>query len=120
MAGGMAATTRFIGIISGVAGLGAVLATVTDATLRKWGAPRVPGQIVDWHALSLRVVAGDADGALSALPVAIRSALADAVHDSVAAGFGAALTVAAIIALAAAALSWWLVRTPESRGATLR
>src|SRR6201994_3807485 len=39
MAGGMAATTRFIGIISGVAGLGAVLATVTDAALRNWGAP---------------------------------------------------------------------------------
>jgi EmrB/QacA subfamily drug resistance transporter len=118
MAGGMAATTRFIGIISGVAGLGAVLAAVTDATLRKWGAPRVPGQVVDWHGLSLRVVAGDADGALSALPASIQSALVDVVRDSVAAGFSAALTVAAIIALFSAVLSWRLVRTPDPLAAT--
>jgi hypothetical protein len=83
----------------------------TGATLQKWGAPRVPGQLVDWHALSLRI-AGDAEGALSFLPPTVRSALMDAVHDSVAAGFGAALSAAAVVALLSAILSWRLVRTP--------
>jgi len=117
MAGGMAATTRFIGIIAGVAGLGAVLAAVTEVSMRKLGTARVPGQDVDWHALSLRIVAGDADGALSALPAPIRSALVEVVHDSVAAGFGAALTAAAVVALLSAISSWLLIRT-HGPGAT--
>jgi predicted MFS family arabinose efflux permease len=41
MASGLASTTRFIGIIAGVAGLGAVLAAVAEASLRRLGAPLV-------------------------------------------------------------------------------
>lgn len=115
MAGGMAATTRFLGIIAGVAGLGAVLAGVADVSLRKLGTPRVPGGVVDWHGLSLRIVAGDADGALSVMPAAVREALGDAVRESIAAGFGAALSAAAIVALLSSFLSWRLVRTPDPR-----
>ena len=113
MAGGMAATTRFIGIIAGVAGFGAVLAAVAEAALRRLGTSRIPGEVVDWHGLSLRIVAGDAEGALSALPAAVRTALVDAVRDSIAAGFGAALAAAALVALLASFLSWRLVRTPD-------
>jgi MFS family permease len=114
MASGLASTTRFIGIIAGVAGLGAVLAAVAEAKLRRLGRPLVPDQTVDWHDLSLRIVGGDAHGALSALSDSIRTAIGDTVHASVAAGFGAALTVASIIAILSSLASWRLIRTAET------
>jgi MFS family permease len=113
MAGGLAATTRFIGIIAGVAALGAVLAAVAEATLRRLGTPRVPGEAVEWHTLSLRIVGGDANGALLELPEGVRNALIEAVRDSVAAGFGAVLAVAVIVALLSSTLCWYLIRFPE-------
>jgi EmrB/QacA subfamily drug resistance transporter len=44
MASGIAATTRFVGINIGVAGLGAVLAVVAETTLRRLGASLFPNQ----------------------------------------------------------------------------
>lgn len=111
MASGLASTTRFIGIIAGVAGLGAVLAGVAEANLRNLGTSLVPDHAVDWHDLSLRIVGGDAQGALAALPAPIQNALAGAVHASVGAGFGAALIVAAFIAVLSSLASWRLIRT---------
>lgn len=111
MASGLASTTRFIGIIAGVAGLGAVLAGVAEAKLRNLGTSLVPDHAVDWHDLSLRIVGGDAQGALAALPVPIQNALAGAVHASVGAGFGVALIVAAFIAVLSSLASWRLIRT---------
>jgi len=110
MAGGLASVTRFIGIISGVTGLGAVLSAVAEGSLRRFGASLVPDHAIDWRGLSLRIVGGDASGALSALPEPVRAALGDAVHRSVALGFGAAFTVAAFIAILASLVSWHLIR----------
>src|ERR1700733_8290575 len=98
MASGLASTTRFIGIIAGVAGLGAILAATAEGHLRRAGASLLPGQTIDWHNLSLRIVGGDAQGALASLPDQFQKPLGVAVHASVAAGFGAALFVAAFIA----------------------
>jgi EmrB/QacA subfamily drug resistance transporter len=111
MASGLASTTRFIGIIAGVAGLGAVLAAVAEANLRMFGQPLMAGQTVGWHDLSLRIVGGDAHGALSALSGPIRTTLGGTVHASVAAGFGAAPSVAAILAALTSLASWRLIRT---------
>src|ERR1700761_5310959 len=110
MAGGLASTTRFIGIIAGVAGLGAVLSAVAEDRLRRLGRSFVSGQTIDWHGLSLRIVAGDARSALLALPDAIRDQIAGTVHGSVAAGFGAAFAAATIVALLASVASWRLIR----------
>jgi hypothetical protein len=115
MASGLASTTRFIGIIAGVAGLGAVLAGVAEANLRRLGQPLVLDQTIDWHGLSLRIVGGDASGALSALSDPIRIALQGTVHASVAAGFGAALSVAAVVAVFASLASWRLIRAAGTR-----
>jgi hypothetical protein len=115
MASGLASTTRFIGIIAGVAGLGAVLAGVAEANLRRLGKPLVLDQRIDWHDLSLRIVGGDASGALSALSDPIRIALQGTVHASVAAGFGAALSVAAILAVFSSLASWRLIRATGTR-----
>ena len=111
MASGLASTTRFIGIIAGVAGLGAILAATAEGHLRRAGASLLPGQTIDWHNLSLRIVGGDAQGALASLPDQFQKPLGVAVHASVAAGFGAALFVAAFIAAFSSFASWRQART---------
>jgi EmrB/QacA subfamily drug resistance transporter len=116
MASGLASTTRFIGIIAGVAVLGAVLAAVAEARLRKLGTTLAPDQGIDWHELSQRIVGGDAQGALAALSDPIQKALGGAVHASVAAGFGAALFVAAVVAVVSSLASWRLIRSAGNRG----
>jgi hypothetical protein len=60
---------------------------------------------------------GDANGALSLLPANIRSPLEHVVRDSVAAGFGAALAAAALVAALSGVLSWRLIR-PDTTGQT--
>jgi EmrB/QacA subfamily drug resistance transporter len=111
MASGLASTTRFIGIIVGVAGLGAVLSAVAESRLRLLGNPLVPDQTIDWRGISLRIVGGDANGALSALPETMRVAIASTVHGSVAAGFSAAFAVATIVAILSSLASWRLIRS---------
>jgi len=112
MASGMAGTTRFIGITFGLAGLGGVLAAVAESQLRQLGSGAVLSQNVDWHDLNLRVVGGDAHGALSAFVSDVRTVLEHAVDGSVALGFGATFAAGTVIALVSAALVWTLVRTP--------
>jgi EmrB/QacA subfamily drug resistance transporter len=114
MASGISGATRFVGIISGLAGLGAVIAAVAESSLRRQGMLLVPGQVVDWHALNLRIVGGDVNGGLSVLPAEIQTVIGDAVHQSVAAGFGSALAVGAIIAVVSGALSWRLIRATNT------
>ena len=118
MASGIAATTRFVGIVVGLAVLGAVLAAVAESNLRWLGSPLVLNQPLDWHALGLRIVGGDAEGALALVPSEVRTAIASVVHHSIAAGFGAALAIGAVVALLSSMASWVLIRaadTPPSR-----
>ena len=118
MASGMAGTTRFIGITFGLAGLGAILAAVAESHLRRLGSQVAANQAIDWHDLNLRVVGGDAQGALSAFPGDIRTVLEHAVNGSVALGFGAIFATGAVVALVSAGLAWALVRTPAAQPAT--
>ena len=111
MASGLASTTRFIGIIAGVAGLGAVLSAVAESNLRRLGSPLVSDQTIDWHGISLRIVGGDANGALSALPETIRVVITNSVHSSVAAGFGAAFDLATVVAILSSVASWRLIQS---------
>jgi EmrB/QacA subfamily drug resistance transporter len=114
MASGIASTTRFVGINLGLAGLGAVLAAVSEARLQRLAAPLVSSPIIDWRELTLRLVAGDGEGALSSLPGDVRTAIEYAVRDSTAAGFGAALAAGAVVAALSGALSWRLIRPAKA------
>jgi len=115
MASGIAGTTRFVGIVVGIAGLGAVLAATAEGRLRGLGMPAVPTQAVDSHLLSLRIVGGDAGGGLSALAADLRTALRPAVRASVATGFGAVLAAAAVFAALSSILAWALIRASDTR-----
>jgi hypothetical protein len=114
MASGIAATTRFVGIVVGLAVLGAVLAAVTESNLRWLGAPLAPNQPLDWHALGLRIVGGDAVSALALVPNELRTVIASVVHHSIAAGFGAALAIGALMAMLCSLWSWLLIRAADT------
>jgi hypothetical protein len=115
MASGIAATTRFVGIVVGLAVLGAMLSAVTETSLRRLGTPLAPNQPLDWHALGLRIVGGDAAGALTLVPNEVRIAIASVVHQSIAAGFGAALAIGAVVAMVSSMSSWLLIRAADTR-----
>jgi EmrB/QacA subfamily drug resistance transporter len=116
MASGWAGATRFVGIILGLAGLGAVLAGLAESGLRQKGTLLVGAETVDWHALSLRIVGGDPAGGLSVLPVQTQAAIQTAVHTSVANGFSAAFFAAAAIAALASVAVWILLGNNEGPG----
>jgi MFS family permease len=118
MASGVAATTRFVGIVVGLAVLGAMLSAVTEASLGRLGAALAQNEPLDWHALGLRIVGGDAAGALALVPNEVRTAIASVVHQSVAAGFGAAFAIGAVVAILSSMLSWRLIRAADTRPST--
>src|ERR1700722_16187097 len=120
MASGIAATTRFVGIVVGLAVLGAMLSAVTETSLRRLGTPLAPNQPLDWHALGLRIVGGDAAGALALVPNEVRTTIASVMHQSIAAGFGAALAIGAVVAILSSMLSWLLIRSADTRPSTLQ
>jgi len=116
MASGFAGTTRFIGIILGLAGLGAILAATAEKSLRQLGTQVLSTGGFDWRLLSLRIVGGDARGALAELTGEVREALGHAVRGSITAGFSLTFATTAGIATVSSILVWYLVRAakPES------
>ena len=108
MAGGLTGTTRFVGIVAGIAVLGAVLAAGTEhqvmAGLAALGAHASPGEV---HALALRAVAGTGT---AADPLGSSRYDSEALsRASFAVGFAWLLLLAGLTALVAAALSYGLV-----------
>ena len=115
MASGIAGTTRFVGIVAGLAVLGAVLAATAEHRLRAVGLLAAPARAVDWQSLSLRIVGGDARGGLSVLSADLRTLIGAAVNASVSGGFGAAIAVAAVFAAVSSTLAWVLIRAADTR-----
>ena len=114
MASGLAATTRFIGIIGGLAGLGAVLVVVCESSLRSLSMALPQSATADFHELTLRIIGGDVDSALSAVPEIARSSFSSAVQTGVTAAFGWALIVATCIAVVSGLVSRRLLGPGEN------
>jgi EmrB/QacA subfamily drug resistance transporter len=108
MASGLASTTRFIGILISVAGMGAVLSAVVR---RVFGAAAMMAGLDQPAAIAAakRVTAGDLSGMLGSAPAAVRSALHVAGLAAFADGFAVASLLAALVALVASVLTFWLV-----------
>jgi hypothetical protein len=113
MASGLASTTRFIGILVSVAGMGAVLSSVVH---RDFGnaAMTVGLDQVAATAAAKRVASGDLAGVLDAVSPSARSTLHAAGLASFGDGFGAASLLAAIVAAVACVLTMALVRADET------
>ena len=112
MAGGLTGTTRFVGIVAGIAVLGAVLAAGTEHQvthgLAALGVDATPGAV---HAFALRAAAG---AGAAAAPLGSSTDGFEALsRASFAIGFAWLLLVAGLSALAAAALSYGLLPAEE-------
>jgi F0F1-type ATP synthase assembly protein I len=109
MASGLASTTRFIGILVSVAGLGAILAfKARNSFTREALAIGLKSDLLD--DASRRVTSGDLDGMLANVPESMRVALHAAGQGAYAQGFANAALVAAVVAATACALTFIFVR----------
>ncbi|MEJ1979062.1 MAG: MFS transporter [Acetobacteraceae bacterium] len=116
MASGITGTLRFVGLVMGITGLGAVLASqteryfVTAAPALTLSASGASGP----HALVSRIVAGDLAGVVSQMIPGQREAVLALGRQSFASGFATVLVAAAIIAGLAALLTYCLVSAVET------
>ena len=113
MAGGLTATTRFVGLLIGIAALGAVLAHVASRSFIASGV--AAGLDAEKAAeLSKHVTSGDVGGIVGTVPEALRTSIWQIGNAAFADGFAAAALLAAAIAAAMALLTLLLVRRAET------
>ena len=117
MAGGLTGTSRFVGLLVGVAALGAVLA---HAASRSFIAHGVAAGLDAEKAAELakRVTSGDVAGIVGTVPEALRTSIGQIGKVAFADGFAAATLLAAAIAAAMALLTLLLVRRAETSPVT--
>jgi EmrB/QacA subfamily drug resistance transporter len=116
MASGLAGTTRFSGLLAGVAGLGAILVAVASANFQRaanqWQlAPQLAQDVIK------RFTGGDVSGALhqlQGLPADVAPAAAEALRHAFGAGFSAAAWAATGVAIGALVLTYLLVPHHDS------
>ena len=114
MGSGISTTTRFVGIVLAVGGLGAVLAMRTAASF---------GQLAWLHGLKAspdmigRIVAGNAAEAFGQLPASLQAVAQEAARHAFIDGFASVLQLAAVLAATVAALVFVLARPASEAGA---
>jgi EmrB/QacA subfamily drug resistance transporter len=117
MASGLASTTRFIGILVAVAGLGAVLSRTTTATFSTTArAAGLSAEVAENAAK--HVTSGDLSGALQLLPGGLRGTMEKAASQAFAEGFASASLLAALVAAIAFVFTYWLVSSRETAPAS--
>lgn len=113
MASGLASTTRFIGILVSVAGMGAILAHAVDVTFT--GPARAAGlDATSAAAAAKSVTAGDLPHMLRSVAPGVRATLEAAGLTSFASGFATATLAAAGVAVVAALSTFFLVSAAET------
>jgi hypothetical protein len=116
MASGISGTLRFIGLVTGITGLGAILASGTQAHFARTVATSgLSGSIVgSTQFIVSRIISGDIAGAVEHVAPAARAGLIEISRGSFAAGFTTVLIVAGGIAALGALLTALLVSTTET------
>ena len=116
VASGISGTLRFIGLVTGITGLGAVLASGTKAHfIRAVATSGLSGSVAgSAQVIVSRIISGDIAGALEHVAPAARAALIEVCRGSFAAGFTSVLIVAGGIAALGALLTALLVSTVET------
>ena len=113
MASGLASTTRFVGLLVGVAGFGAVMAQVISHQFIRAGASLglEPKFVV--HAAK-QVASGDLTGVMTDVPARLQTQVHSAGWAAFAGGFAAASLVAAAVAALTGLLTYILVRSADT------
>ncbi|MDQ0393313.1 MFS transporter [Labrys monachus] len=116
MASGIGGTLRFVGLVTGITGLGAVLAGETGRQFARASAASGLADIGKAAARSMvsRIVAGDIEGAAAQVAAPARLAIAEIARRSFASGFATVLLAAGAIAVAAALLAFVLIDARET------
>jgi EmrB/QacA subfamily drug resistance transporter len=113
MAGGLTATTRFVGLLVGIAVLGAVLAHAASHSFIASGV--AAGLDAEEAAeLAKHVTSGDVAGIVGTVPEVLRTSVRQIGKAAFADGFAAATLLAAAIAAAMALLTLLLVRRAQT------
>ena len=113
MASGLTATTRFVGLLVGIAALGAVLAQVAWRSFITGGV--AAGLDAETAAeLAKNVTSGDVPGIVGTVPEALRPSVWQIGNAAFADGFAAAALLAAAFAAAMALFTVLLVRRAET------
>jgi MFS family permease len=113
MASGLASTTRFIGILLAVAGLGAVLANGVRRAFVSAATAAGLGQ-AEANAAATRVASGDLAGMLGAVPDSLRAPLHQAGLTAFSDGFAELGLIAAFVATSACLLTFLFVRSEDT------
>ncbi len=121
MASGIGGTLRFVGLVTGITGLGVVLASQTERRFVD-GASALPlsGSSSDAHQTVARIVAGDIAGVAGQTPEPLRAAIAELARVSFASGFTLVLLAAGVTAALAAALTFGFISPTETAPVRIR
>jgi hypothetical protein len=116
MASGIGGTLRFVGLVTGITGLGAVLASATQSHfVRAIASLGLSGSLAGRTQFMVsRIVSGDISGVADKVVPAARGAMINVSRGSFAAGFTIVLVVAGGIATLAALLTVILVSAAET------
>jgi EmrB/QacA subfamily drug resistance transporter len=116
MASGIGGTLRFVGLVTGITGLGAVLANRTEnAFAQAAAAAGMPAGLGGGaHALVSHILAGDAGGVVDGMAASARATMLHLARASFAAGFTAVLLVAGGVAVLATLLAYGLIDAGET------
>jgi hypothetical protein len=121
MASGISGTLRFVGLVTGITGLGAVLASETEQRfLHSASVLPLSNVLGDAHHTVARIVAGDIPGVVAQTPEPFRAAIAELSRSSFATGFSLVLLVAGAVAALAAGLTFASVSPVETAPVRLR
>lgn len=116
MASGIGGTLRFVGLVTGITGLGAILTAETQRHLiSALSSADLPGiGASSARAMVSHIVSGDVGGIVAQLPEQVQAKLLDIARMSFEQGFTMVLLVAAGTAAAAALLTFGLVSARET------
>ncbi|WP_296002918.1 MFS transporter [Rugamonas sp.] len=112
VASGISATTRFMALLFGVAGLGALLVSVTMSRFAAVAA-QLGLQPAAASLLAKRYAAGDSSAAVASLPEAVRAAAGILLHGAFQEGFSRVAWAAAAVAIASLLLTRWFMQIPS-------
>ncbi|HZO62112.1 MAG TPA: MFS transporter [Gaiellaceae bacterium] len=114
MASGINTTLRQVGVATGVAGLGTILAAHVHASvISRLGDTPLAGQS---HALAQAISTGGAQGAVAGTPAPLRGLVAASARSALVGGLNTIMLVSAIVSFVAAAASFVLIRERDFVG----
>ncbi len=116
MASGISGTLRFVGLVTGITGLGTILTNGTQLHFVKAASAAGLTNIVDGSSTAMvsRIVAGDVAGLVAGMPENAHEKILDIARLSFASGFASVLLVATGIAAVAALLTLLLVSSKDT------